>query len=362
MKKKSKIVVWLIGILFGVLIVYLIHFHKQSDELSCTQLNKGLIEDGVKLNEITEEGNYFGVIDGEYYDVPFVLKGTKKNFVLKVSPISKDGRWILQEIILWDSTIRYNRILDTTDFSGVWKQEGNSEIKTVVCFGDSITEFGNYPDIIGQIYGAETVNLGFGNCRMSGSNEKMDPYYYFSMYAIAEAISENDFSKQEYAYMELRQIGDDNTRSYNNLCNLDFDNITTMTIFFGTNDFTANVPLGENNDFSDATFKGSMNYIIKVFQEKYPHIQLNFITPIYRTVIPDNRVIDCDSYENLLGLKLVDYVEAIKEVGNIYNVPVLDLYHTSGINKYTAEYYLADGTHPTDEGYKIIGEKIGSFL
>ena len=306
MKKKSKIVVWLIGILFGVLIVYLIHFHKQSDELSCTQLNKGLIEDGVKLNEITEEGNYFGVIDGEYYDVPFVLKGTKKNFVLKVSPISKDGRWILQEIILWDSTIRYNRILDTTDFSGVWKQEGNSEIKTVVCFGDSITEFGNYPDIIGQIYGAETVNLGFGNCRMSGSNEKMDPYYYFSMYAIAEAISENDFS--------------------------------------------------------DATFKGSMNYIIKVFQEKYPHIQLNFITPIYRTVIPDNRVIDCDSYENLLGLKLVDYVEAIKEVGNIYNVPVLDLYHTSGINKYTAEYYLADGTHPTDEGYKIIGEKIGSFL
>ena len=41
------------------------------------------------------------------------------------------------------------------------------EGKNIVMFGDSITELGNYPEIVGQTLGANVVKGGFYGCRMA---------------------------------------------------------------------------------------------------------------------------------------------------------------------------------------------------
>ena len=59
------------------------------------------------------------------------------------------------------------------------------------------------------------------------------------------------------------------------------------------------------------------------------------------------------------------YRRIIMEVAELYALPVLDLYATSGIqpkNPVCRERLLPDGLHPSDEGHAIIARRIGHFL
>ncbi|MNT89691.1 hypothetical protein D3C72_2304660 [compost metagenome] len=55
--------------------------------------------------------------------------------------------------------------------TGEWVSQnssgGNSQFsgKKIVCFGDSITEFGTYPTQMANRLGATGYNIGFGGCR-----------------------------------------------------------------------------------------------------------------------------------------------------------------------------------------------------
>ena len=65
--------------------------------------------------------------------------------------------------------------------------------------------------------------------------------------------------------------------------------------------------------------------------------------------------------------KASQYVEVMKDICNLKDIPFLDLFHTSGLKpweeKYNNKYfYNADGTHPNNEGQKILATKIIPFL
>ena len=60
--------------------------------------------------------------------------------------------------------------------------------------------------------------------------------------------------------------------------------------------------------------------------------------------------------------KLIDYVNGIKDLGQKYSLPVLDLYSISGINTQTMNVYTRDNLHLNKNGYKRIAEKMYRFL
>lgn len=88
-----------------------------------------------------------------------------------------------------------------------------------------------------------------------------------------------------------------------------------------------------------------------------PSIDLVLITPPQR--IRDGYDID---FTNEVGSKLIDYVNVIKSLGEMYSLPVLDLYSEGGISKKNISTFTRDGLHPNDVGYDRISDKMYRFL
>lgn len=132
------------------------------------------------------------------------------------------------------------------------------------------------------------------------------------------------------------------------------DNVDAIIILAGTNDFNGSIRMGsfftedtvtvDKNGkmsalrhrslvYADSTFCGRLNIALQLIKTIYPNAQVVMLTPIHRgyakfgktNVQPD------ESYANKAGLFIDDYVEAIKKAGQIWSVPVIDLFGKSGI-------------------------------
>ena len=171
-------------------------------------------------------------------------------------------------------------------------------------------------------------------------------------------------------------------------------NLDAIFLFAGTNDFYLNTPLGDwynetqetiiiNSDtqatttrtkrnfiINDNTFKGAINKIISYLKEKYPTKQIIFMTPIHRGYAKFSATnIQYDElYQNGIGLYFEDYINTILEAGKIYSVPVIDLYHNSGLfplDSNYAQYFANSNTdmlHPNALGHQRIAQTIDKNL
>lgn len=268
--------------------------------------------------------------------------------------------------------VRYLRPNTNPVQKGEWLPLGGSGAassifagKKVLCFGDSITEFGTYPQQIGSRLGATGYNVGFGGCRWAKhTNALYDP---FSMYRVADYIATENLAGLMDAAIALRDSSqaDDNTAQVARLQSLDFTTVDYVTIFYGTNDFAGGTPnpIGTESDTTGDTVKGAINLTLDKLLTKYPNLKIVLVTPIWRARQNTGDGLESDSNPNSLGLYLRDYVEAIKDMGKKYHLPVLDLYNTSGINKYTKNLYLSsDELHPNSAGYTHLANLIASKL
>lgn len=123
----------------------------------------------------------------------------------------------------------------------------------------------------------------------------------------------------------------------------------------GTNDFKLNVKLGEirkvkTEEFDTKTFYGALQDGIEYILKQYPHKRIMLIADCQR---------DHDGYDvyytNPAGNKLMDYIDAIHEIGTLYGLPVCDWYRNGGINAWTLGVYTYDGLHPNKDGYVALG-------
>lgn len=236
--------------------------------------------------------------------------------------------------------------------------------KKMVCFGDSVTEFGDYPERIkNRLDLASAVNVGFGGCRMA-AHESVK-YTEMSMFKLANTVATQDFTLLDMRAEQLAGEGDDNRPAVARLKAVNFTEVDYVTIFYGTNDWAGNVPIGENTDLTadGSTFKGSINYAVKRLLETYPHLKILFITPTWRARFVNGDGLESDTNPNSIGKYLIEYVDAIKEVAALNKIPTLDMYRESGINKYNSTLYFTDGLHPTDPvGFQHIANKISSSI
>ena len=131
--------------------------------------------------------------------------------------------------------------------------------------------------------------------------------------------------------------------------------VDAIIIFVGTNDFFANVPVGEWYAFSttdvevsgpavqqrryreliydNSTFKGRTNIVMRWLKSHYPDKQIIFLTPLHRgyAYFRADNIQPSESYANAGGYFIDDYVAAIKELANVWAVPVIDLNSISGL-------------------------------
>ena len=232
------------------------------------------------------------------------------------------------------------------------------EGKKGVSFGDSLHEFGNIPEVISEKSGATIYDVSVGGTRLvyHGSVPNYDD---FSFVKLVEAIIANNFSLQETAHQNMVNSGDDNTKNFNTLKSINWNEIDFITFMYGTNDYKSNgVIIGETGSTTTKRdINGSLNYVFQNFFTTFPHIKIYALTPIYH---PGG---DSDNTPGSSGLYLYEVSQAIQNKAKEYHTPCLDLYNNSGINQYNANYYISsDGTHPSQEGYEMLGERIAKFL
>lgn len=143
-----------------------------------------------------------------------------------------------------------------------------------------------------------------------------------------------------------------------------------VTIFGGINDFQWNAPLGTMADGIDkpTTFFGALKYVITTLAATNPKAKLMLITPMKTTKFQYHTY---DSNGNLMqnanGNTQLDFVNAIKQVGEYYSIPVLDMYSNSNYSPYLPsqvghDNFTADGLHPTAHGYERIAQTIGHAI
>lgn len=134
----------------------------------------------------------------------------------------------------------------------------------------------------------------------------------------------------------------------------DFSPFDLVIIAAGTNDFKLNVPLGSLGTIADSTF--DTNTFYGAYRDSIEHIlksnltiRLCLWTPLYR----DNGGYTANT-TNTAGHKLIDYVNAIKNIGELYAIPVIDMFRNSGLNKVNLTTYTVDGLHLNGLGYDIV--------
>lgn len=135
--------------------------------------------------------------------------------------------------------------------------------------------------------------------------------------------------------------------------------VDAIIIFAGTNDYNHSIPIGsffsestkETNHNgkivtrkyrvpieNDTTFCGRVNKALAFLKAKFPDQQIIILTPIHRgfAKFSATNVQPEESFANGQGLFLDAYVDALKQAGSIWAIPVIDLYSVSGL------YPLAD--------------------
>ena len=134
--------------------------------------------------------------------------------------------------------------------------------------------------------------------------------------------------------------------------------VTLNVIFAGTNDFGSDrqIELGTIADTNaNTSFYGGLNALCEGLIANFPNSRTVLITPMQRGI--DNT--------NTYGKRLIDYVDAVINVGAKYSIPVIDLYRCGNMPltvKSFKDKYSPDGLHLTQEGYDRLGQVIANQL
>ena len=166
-------------------------------------------------------------------------------------------------------------------------------------------------------------------------------------------------------------------------------------VFAGTNDFNGNVPLGEWYSLSEEkvnrngketvlkkrtlsrdgkTLRGRINVAMEHLVGSFPTAKIVLLTPIHRgyATFGANNVQPDESYANELGLFIDDYVNVVKEAGNVWSAKVVDLNADAGLYPRADSHvpFFSNGErdrlHPSDAGHRrmadAIAASVGSWL
>lgn len=194
-----------------------------------------------------------------------------------------------------------------------------------------------------------------------------------------------------YVYAVSGRQWDDIPRQTDKLQVEHGDDVDAIMIFMGTNDYNNGVKIGEWYEehseevmyghgepkkmvprqrrymiMDKSTFRGRINIAIDKLKRLYPTKQIVLLTPIHRAGFYANeKNWQCtEDYTNQCGIYLDEYIQAVKEAGNIWSLPVIDLNAVSGLYPMMdehAQYFKSatnDRLHPNDKGHERLARTL----
>lgn len=117
------------------------------------------------------------------------------------------------------------------------------------------------------------------------------------------------------------------------------------------NENISSVPVESGSNYADYNidFYCNVASCIEYIRNKKSTIQIYLITPIQS--------------DNARYIKTTPVAQKVlKELGNMYSVPVIDVYGECGICRKNISLYSNDNIHPNDKGVPIIGDYIVNYL
>lgn len=194
-----------------------------------------------------------------------------------------------------------------------------------------------------------------------------------------------------YVYGVSGRQWDDVPRQTEKLHKEHGDEVDAILVFMGTNDFNHSVPMGqwyteqqakvmaaEGNPkaletrthrtfcLTNDTFRGRINLGLSRLKALYPDKQIVLLTPLHRSAATfgEKNVQPDENYQNKCGLYIDAYVQAVKEAGSLWGVPVIDMNAMSGLNPMVTSQlpYFHDASydrlHPSTKGQERLSRTL----
>lgn len=248
--------------------------------------------------------------------------------------------------------------------------------KTIVCFGDSLTEFNGddgkgYVDYLAELTQANVIRGGVGGTQLATRKAVVEtPTDYLEAYGavdisnLVKAWATNDWLAVDNAVAWLAENkSDNNSTQIERLKATPIENTDIVIVFGGTNDI-ANTTFGAPTDTNPvANTCGGINQIIDSILSVKPDMPIYFFTPTPR-MTPDG--LWCDDYranqsDSIGSLSMLSLIKRIKECVELNHVPCCDMYNTIGVNRKNIYTYAPDGVH-FKYGYSMIANKMYGFI
>ena len=245
--------------------------------------------------------------------------------------------------------------------------------KTIVCFGDSITEFvdndgKSYTDYLAEMTGATVYNVGIGGSHLTNngtpSSSNMNGLHVPQM---VDAWIDQDFTDPDNGVIYRETQGDTHdAQQVARLKSIHPSDTDIVTIFAGTNDWNSGAVIGQPGDTeTENNVYGALTFIAQTIQSAYPHITIYIIAPCVRWIKVNNTFADSgwsDNYANQWSnLKLPEFCDGIVSVAKSLHLPYCNLYWDMGWNQSNWLQIATDGTHPYN-GFEAIGRKIATIM
>lgn len=173
----------------------------------------------------------------------------------------------------------------------------------------------------------------------------------------------------------LMHNDDTSDAAWNIAATIDFKQFDVVTLAYGINDWSFNLPLGtiEDNHTTPTTIYGAMRKTIETIIASNPLCKIFVITPLnrmgqYMEDSNGNPVYLKEEYNWALGLKktkagtLEDVFEAMKNVCEYYGIEMIDMTHSSIVNRKNVPVCLPDNVHPSAETHTAIARELSAKI
>lgn len=240
----------------------------------------------------------------------------------------------------------------------------------VVVLGDSIMADGREENkdvatLIGEACNARIYNLAIGGTTaalLPGEQYNFADWNSIGLLGVINAMLGN-INPDVFAGYETENV----------LKRCDFSKTDYFVIEYGINDFLSRqIPQSrylENGDILGVdevhTYAGALNTAVNLLQANFPNAAILVVAPHYCQIFEGPTFVG-DAYSMNYGYgTLVDFFRVagyVAEQHKADNVLFFNAMEESGIDAYTADKFLEDGVHLSNEGRRMYADQIGERI